>query len=137
MIRDQIISTAMGWLGTPYHHHARIKGVGVDCVQFLIAVYAECDLLPPVETGYYAQDWHLHKSGEIYLDGIKKNAVETLSIQTGDIALFTFGRCVSHAGIFLKQPEKIIHAFAGQGVIISDINGQELKGRFHSAWTVL
>ncbi len=43
-IRQQIIYVAMAWLLTPYHHHARIKGVGVDCVQFLIAVFEECQI---------------------------------------------------------------------------------------------
>ena len=126
----------MGWLGTPYHHHARIKGIGVDCVQFLIAVFDECQIVSAVADGY-AQDWHLHRSEEKYLAGVQQYASQTTTSEPGDIALFVFGRCVSHAGIFLKQPDKIIHAFAGQRVIISDIHGQELRGRYHSTWTVL
>ena len=28
--RAAIVAEAMSWIGTPYHSHARIKGVGVD-----------------------------------------------------------------------------------------------------------
>lgn len=31
--RAAVAQEALAWLGTPYHHHARIKGVGVDCAQ--------------------------------------------------------------------------------------------------------
>jgi hypothetical protein len=33
------VQEALTWLGIPYHHHARVKGVGVDCAQLLCAVY--------------------------------------------------------------------------------------------------
>ncbi|WP_130471886.1 NlpC/P60 family protein [Candidatus Magnetaquicoccus inordinatus] len=136
-IRDQIVEIAMGWLHTPYHHHARIKGVGVDCVQFLIAVFEECQLATGAEANGYAQDWHLHRSEEKYLQGIQQYARPVVTPEPGDIALFRFGRCVSHAGIVLPDTKKIIHAYAGHGVILSALDGQELAGRLHSHWTVV
>lgn len=27
----EAVTEALTWLGTPYHHQGRIKGVGVDC----------------------------------------------------------------------------------------------------------
>lgn len=36
--RNQIISEAKTWIGTPFHYHARIKGVGCDCVGLIIGV---------------------------------------------------------------------------------------------------
>ena len=134
-IREQIVQTAMDWLLTPYHHHARLKGVGVDCVQFLIAVFEECQLASAVADGY-AQDWHLHRSEEKYLAGIQQYARQTDTPEPGDIALFRFGRCVSHAGIVLPEPRTVIHALAGSCVIISPMDGQELGGRLHSFWQV-
>lgn len=135
-IREQIVQAAMAWLLTPYHHHAKIKSVGVDCVQFLIAVFEECQVVSVVANGY-SQDWHLHRSEEKYLEGIQQYAKQVEVPEPGDIALFRFGRCVSHAGIVLPEPRTVIHAFAGSGVIISSLDGQELGGRLHSFWRVV
>ena len=33
-----VLSEARSWLGTPWHHSARLKGHGVDCVNFLAAI---------------------------------------------------------------------------------------------------
>ncbi|KUO53202.1 MAG: hypothetical protein APF82_01030 [Sphingomonadales bacterium BRH_c42] len=39
--RDQIVSAARGWLGTPFHHQGRLKGVGVDCAGVIVEVARE------------------------------------------------------------------------------------------------
>lgn len=36
----QAVAEAITWLGTPYHHQGRVKGVGVDCGTLLCEVYA-------------------------------------------------------------------------------------------------
>ena len=40
--RAAVVAAARAWIGTPYHHMADIKGVGVDCAMLLVRVY--CDL---------------------------------------------------------------------------------------------
>ena len=37
----EIVQAARGWLDTPYHHQARLRGVGVDCLGLLIGVCRE------------------------------------------------------------------------------------------------
>ena len=39
----------------------------------------------------------------------------------GDFFLYQFGRCISHAGIYIGE-DKIIHAVVGQGVIMTGTN---------------
>lgn len=122
MWRDDVIEEAKTWLGTPYHSGARIKGVGVDCGQYLIGAYEAAGVLPidGCNPGTYSPEWHLHRSEEKYLSWIQKYCnVQTGEPQPGDIAVFRFGRCVSHAGIVLAWPT-IIHAYVGLGVILSD-----------------
>ncbi len=36
--REQIVTEARSYLGTPFHHQARLKGVGVDCVGLIVGV---------------------------------------------------------------------------------------------------
>ncbi|MDO6044547.1 hypothetical protein Q4P48_08410 [Neisseria gonorrhoeae] len=45
-LRARIVEEARSWLGTPYHHHAMVKGAGVDCAMLLVAVYGAVGLLP-------------------------------------------------------------------------------------------
>ena len=122
--REKVIKEAQEWLRTPYHSGARIKYIGVDCGQFLIAIYENIGIIRKgeCEPGNYSFEWHLHRSEEKYLGWIEKYCIKINGNPLpGDIAVFKFGRCVSHAGIVLEWP-RIIHAYVGHGVIISNIN---------------
>ncbi|GAI55010.1 unnamed protein product, partial [marine sediment metagenome] len=54
---------------------------------------------------YYPLDWNLHEGAGDYLkDEIGKFAVEIREgIRPGDVVIFRFGRCESHAGIMVAQ----------------------------------
>ena len=39
--REQIIAGAREWIGTPWHHQARKKGVGSDCIGLFVGVLRE------------------------------------------------------------------------------------------------
>lgn len=39
-----ILKEAREWIGTPYQHHQRLKGVGVDCVGLIVGVGLNLDL---------------------------------------------------------------------------------------------
>ncbi|WP_439816232.1 hypothetical protein [Zavarzinia sp. CC-PAN008] len=43
----RIIAAARTWLGTPWRHQARTKGVGVDCANLVIGVGLEVGTLSP------------------------------------------------------------------------------------------
>lgn len=134
--RADVVASALAWRNTPFHHGGRVKGVGVDCLQLLIAVFSDVGLVADVDPGPYPWDWHMHKSEERYLMGIAQHAVQTSDPQPGDIALFKFGKCVSHAAIVIDWP-RVVHAYFGQGVVETDAEtGAELAGRLHSFWTV-
>lgn len=121
--RDKAVMEAQTWIRTPHRHEAMVKGVGVDCARLLIASYEVAGILTPGECRppHYPQDYHLHRKPK-YLEWVQKycNKTEEAPLP-GDVAVFQFGRGVSHGGIVLKWP-LIIHAYVGMGVIISDIN---------------
>ena len=112
--RLAVVAAAETWLRTPYHHAARIKGAGVDCLTLLAEVYHEAGIVPKVKVPYYPKDWHLHKDAERYMDGLLDYAVEIEGPPLpGDIALWKFGRCYSH-GAIVKDWPVIIHAMLGR-----------------------
>ena len=134
-MREAIIAEARSWLKTPYHHCQRVKGVGVDCIQLLIASYVAAGVVEgDIKTGYYPSDWHLHRNVERYLDGMRSKLHQTDTAKKGDIALFRFGRTVSHGAIVLDA-SYVIHAYVHLGCVISALTDVELAGRLHSYWT--
>lgn len=138
--RVAVVEEALTWEQTPYRHHARLKGVGVDCAQILCAVYESVGLSPHVELGNYAPDWHMHRSVEVYqstLATYMTQLAEGVAPQIGDVALFRFGRAFSHAGILISE-EEVLHAYIGRGVIRTRWRTEDpLAGRdvvYFTAW---
>lgn len=135
--RAAVVAEAMTWLRTPYHHQASIKGAGVDCAMILVEVYHACGLIPKIDPRPYPPDWHFHRDEERYLGWIEQHAHEVEIPHPGDIALYKFGRCVSHAAIIINWPT-IIHAYKGEGVTLADGKDQQLGPRlmgFYSLWS--
>lgn len=133
--RAAVIAEACTWLGTPYHHQARLKGAGVDCAQILIAVYANTGMIDEFDTGYYPPDWMLHREEERYLGFVLERAHEVPEPQPGDIVLYKFGRCFSHAGIVIDWPQ-IIHSYRGLGVVYGEGDNGVFAGREHKFFSL-
>ena len=41
----RVVAEARRWIDTPYHHQARLRGVGCDCAGLIIGVGLECGVL--------------------------------------------------------------------------------------------
>ena len=112
--RQAVVAEARSWVSTPYHSRARIKGVGVDCVQIIAAVYEACGVLPPIDVGKYSDQWHLHSDVPLYEDGVKANGGRQIEApQVGDLVLYFQGKQFAHGAIVtVASPLRIVHAFA-------------------------
>jgi len=133
--RANVVLEAAQWLGTPYHHQAKIKGAGVDCALLLCEVYHAAGVVPPIDPRPYPQNWHLHRDSERYLGWVDQYATPTtLPAQPGDLMLFKFGRAYSHAGIYAGNGE-VIHSLRDVGVVMSPLSQQPLLGRESKVYT--
>lgn len=134
--REAIVQEAMAWMNTPYHHAAGVKGAGVDCAFFLIRIYHAAGLIPDIDPRPYPHDWMLHRDEERYLGWVRQYADplgEDEATQPGDIALYQFGRCVSHGAIVLDWP-RVIHSYIGQGVRLEDASQAPLRNRLRAIY---
>lgn len=129
-----VVSEATSWVGTPYVHMGRIKGVGVDCAQLLIAVYSAAEIVPDFDPGTYTQDWYLHRSEELYQGFLVAYCERTTDPQPGDIAAYRFGRTLSHAAI-ITEPGYMVHAYRPHGSV-DRMELRALESRFDSYWRV-
>ena len=112
--RADVIAEAESWLGTPFHHEARVKGAGVDCGQILLAVYSKFGFMPKdYKLEHYPPDFAMHRDYEWYLSIVQTFAreISEAKVQPADIVLFKWGRLFSHGGIVTDYPN-IIHAWA-------------------------
>jgi cell wall-associated NlpC family hydrolase len=116
--RDLIVRIAREYIRTPYHWWGQIKGVGVDCLTLVYMVYRDAGLIPELELPHYSQQWHLHRSEELYLNGVLQWTHEIPDNPLpGDIVLYRIGRCFAHGGIVSRWPE-IIHADENAKVVM-------------------
>lgn len=124
--RARVVEVARSWLGTRYHHNARIKGVGVDCATLLVEVFTEAGIIQPVVLPPYSPQWHLHRDEEKYVEFIRGFAQEAEGPPLpGDVVVWKFHRCFAHGAIVTAWPE-IIHAFIGRGCILDDAHKNEM-----------
>lgn len=111
-----VVATARGWIGTPYHHQASLKGVGADCLGLVRGVWREifgrdAEAPPP-----YAPDWAETDQGEAMLQAARRHLIE-IAVEdraAGDVVIFRMkrGAAAKHAAI-LAGPATMIHAMEG------------------------
>lgn len=118
LIRQRLVDEAMTWLSTPWHHAGAIKGVGVDCGQILLEIYANCGLIERPTITAYPADWAQHRDEERYLAVVEAYCRVVDTPEPGDIVVYRFGRSFSHGGLVVAWPT-IIHAHVQQGVTLA------------------
>ncbi len=114
--RERIVAVARGWLGTPYHHQASVRGVGADCLGLLRGVFRDlygCDAQKPPA---YTRDWAEAAGREELLAAAESHLqrVETEAMQPGDVLVFRLraGAPAKHVGI-LASATTFVHAQEG------------------------
>jgi len=124
-LRERVAAIAREWLGTPYHHAARVKGQqgGVDCATLLCEVYREAGMVGSVDIDFYPPDWHMHRDIERYVTKLSEYACEVPldNPQPGDVLVVKFGRAFSHGAIVVAWP-LCVHAVLRQDVQYVDAN---------------
>ncbi len=135
--RAEILAEARSWEGTPFHHEACVKGVGVDCAMLPIAVYSSVGLIEKFRPEHYPPDWMLHRADEIYMGWVEKfcRRVEDHEARPGDFVLWKYGHCFAHGMIIIDWP-LCIHAQWRSKVERIDVSiDARFIGREHRVYT--
>ena len=111
---ELIVNTARSWVGTPYHHQASLKGVGVDCIGLVRGVYRELYGVEPPELLNYSADWgDSNGNEEIVLAAYRYlEPVPLDALQPGDVILVRWAkhRVAKHCMI-LTHDGRAVHAY--------------------------
>lgn len=134
-IRDEIVKTAREYLGTPFKHQGRLKGIGIDCAGLVICVAKELGLTTFDHQAYghlpHAMMMQNHcdeqmtripiedaKPGDVYLMAFHKEPQHLCIITDIGIihAYAQVRRCVEH-GINEMWQGRVKRAYRYWGVI--------------------
>ncbi len=108
---QDVVAEARRWLGTPWRHQARLRGVGVDCGGLVVGVGQALGL--PVQD---------HPPGYARLpDGVslracvERQCTRIPTLEAGAVLLMRWGDAPQHVAIVSTLPEGfgMIHAWAG------------------------
>jgi cell wall-associated NlpC family hydrolase len=132
--RDDIVTEAKTWLGTPWHHAADVKGAGVDCAMFLVRVYCDLGLAPLFDPRPYAMQWYLHQGQPLFLEWLAKYAHRVEVALPGDVIMFNFGRHAAHGAIIVDE-DTMIHANRSVRRVTLSFR-HHLDAKLDSAWSV-
>ena len=139
--RDAVVAAARSFIGTPYHHNARVKGVGVDCATLLEMSYTEAGVVSPMDVTEYSSQWHLHSDEPLYERAIIAQGAGLADAPgVGDIVLYFQGRQFAHGAIISEvEPLRIIHAYAASRGVVEGYETEfgalsGVKRKFFSTW---
>ncbi|MGE0627344.1 MAG: NlpC/P60 family protein [Hyphomicrobiaceae bacterium] len=114
--RSRIVELARGWIGTPYHHQASVRGAGADCLGLVRGVWREfygfdAETPPP-----YTRDWAEATGEETLLAAAYRHLerTEPANAQAGDVLVFRLrrGLVAKHAAI-MTSSSSFVHAMEG------------------------
>jgi cell wall-associated NlpC family hydrolase len=119
MTRTEIVTIARSYIGTPFHHQGRVKGVGIDCVGLLVCVMRECGL-----TVEDKADYNGLIDSALLRSKLDTHLVQhcNASLQPGDILLLRIGKHPQHIAIVTDTG--IIHTHQGSGKVVETSLGK-------------
>lgn len=115
----QIVSQARTWIGTPFHHQARLKGKGCDCLGLIVGVVDELGLKDRngVRLATYDEVTYSKEPDGAYLARKLTGLLEEVPVaeaRAGDLGLFKVRENPQHLAIFTDYEGTLgmIHCYA-------------------------
>lgn len=131
-IRYQIIDAARSWLGTPFLHQGRLKGLGVDCIGLILGV----DETINGGMNYPdPKDYPRDPIGTMMADRLKTfmRPVPLAIAQPGDVIHFAWGRFPQHVSI-LTDEGTMVHSDIKAGGVVEVTYGGAWPRRARGAY---
>lgn len=104
-LRTQLCNVVKVWkdLKVQYEHRGTTRN-GCDCTGLIIGALRELGYLKNYKLRSYPLDWNLHAKADNYIvEELIKYSHQVTKPDIGDLVLFSFGRCVAHAGVMIEN----------------------------------
>ena len=101
---EAIIAQARTWIGTPYHHQARLKGVGCDCLGLVVGVADELKMTNDngqLLSSFDQTNYTRQPDGQLLTAKLQALLLEipVSDMAVGDLALFKIEGNPQHMGL--------------------------------------
>lgn len=114
-----VVDEARRWIGTPFAHQGRLRGVGCDCLGLVLGVLGDYG---PSNPQTYSQDWS-NLNPDLFFNALKSHLNVSSGLEAGCLIGFSLRRNgpLQHVGILSQIGErpKFIHSYSGYGVVES------------------
>lgn len=114
-ISEQIVAEARTYIGTPFHHQGRLKGIGIDCIGLIVNVGKTFGLVDHDNTSYGR-----YPDGVTLMAELRKYLVEENieNIEPGDIAVYWFKNPKKPTHVGIVTDYGLIHTYADIGKVV-------------------
>lgn len=110
-----IIEEARKWIGTPFHHQGRVRGVGVDCIGLIVKSYQAAGI--PLRD---EMDYSRYPTGDRLIEGISRqfSEISVDDAQTGDVLVMAQRRHPNHVMMYCKETDTVVHSYYEVGGVV-------------------
>lgn len=111
--RQKIVEAARTYLGTPFMHQGRMRGVGIDCAGLLTCVSYDVGMGDVRITDYTRQPnpARFRDTTREYLE-----PVQFTELAPGDVLTFSIAGVEQHYGLLVDvNPKRFVHAYQSVG----------------------
>lgn len=131
-LREDIVAEARTWIGTPFHHQGRLKGVGADCGGVPVGVAQALGLTWADTVGYARTPSRAQFRATIERAWIP---IARSDVLPGDLMSFAFCFEEQHLAIVSQlNPLRIIHAWEDSGKVVENDLDAVWARRLRGCW---
>jgi cell wall-associated NlpC family hydrolase len=133
--QTQLHAAALTWRGTPFHPSQCLKGVGVDCIRLIVAIYREAGLLLDLTLSYPWGYWQHSGDTQFMTDLMRRFQVVTPPWEIGDGLTFRKRPWpgTGHTALYIGEGQ-VIHAIEGRRVDVWPLSNTILQHTLHEGW---
>jgi NlpC/P60 family putative phage cell wall peptidase len=130
----KIVTEARAWVGTPFHHQGRVKGVGCDCIGAVLGILHHAGARsrqldsngnPLPFTAFDRADYSPDPNSDRLMHTLDEHLITIPldKIRAGNVLLFKIIHLPQHVGIVADHPYgglSLIHAYSPAGKLVEE-----------------
>ena len=130
--REKLIAEARRWIGTPFKHQGRLRGVGVDCIGLIVQPARDVGIDCIDEAGYSRQSNAEHTLEMLEVSFVQ---IDKSDVLPGDVLFFWFETPEQPHHFAYVTDVGVLHAYEQAHTCVVETRRHAWwESHIHSAW---